>query len=258
MPSGGDARYDIQGCRGHLPISSRQVKRENAMRKIILISAITLLAACGGTSNDGSAGAGSGDTSASTAAPSATDSTGTTIASDDTIVVESFGDMPQECIDLLSAFLKQIEPTAAVIDWNTATLADFKTFTAQYKAESDSFDAQSLAAGCNKYSLSGSDEKQFEQMAELAAAEAPGAVGFVEFLGAISAGTAVTAGSIPSDCAGTIAAIEPYLGKGTMNALTMAEVTTLSQLMTGVRTNCSADESSAFFARADITAFVSG
>jgi hypothetical protein len=227
------------------------------MRKIILISAIALLAACGGTSNDGSAGARSGDTSASTAAPSATDGTGTTIASDDTIVVEDFGEMPQECIDLLSTFLKAIEPTAAAIDWNTATLADFRTFTEQYKTESDAFDAQTAAAGCNKYSLSGSDEKQFEQMAELAAAEAPGALGFVQFLGAISAGAAATAGSIPSDCAGTIAAIEPYLGKGTMNALTMAEVTALTQLMTGVSTNCSADEASAFFSRADVTAFVS-
>jgi hypothetical protein len=232
--------------------------RENAMKRIILISAVALLAACGSTSNDGAAGTGNVGTSASTGAPSATDSTGTAISPDSTITISNFGDMPQECIDLLSTFLKQIEPAAAAIDWEKATLADFDSFTAEFKTESDSFSAQTEAAGCNKYNLTGSDDQQFQQMAALAATEAPGALGFMKFLGAIAAGASATAGSIPSDCAGTIAAIEPYLGKGTMKDLTMAEVTTLSQLMTGVSSNCSADEASAFFARDDVNAFVSG
>ncbi len=48
------------------------------------------------------------------------------------------------------------------------------------------------AAGCDKYNLSGSDEVQFQQMTELAAAEAPGTVGFLTFLDSLS--TAATDG----------------------------------------------------------------
>jgi hypothetical protein len=43
-----------------------------------------------------------------------------------------------------------------------------------------------------------------------------------------------------------------------MKDLTMAQVTQLGQLMTGITTNCTADEASAFFARPDITTFLGG
>jgi hypothetical protein len=230
------------------------------MKKIILVGAIAMLAACGSTKNDVSVGAGSGDTTAgSAAATSVSDNAATSVAgSGDTISVDNFGDMPPKCIELLGKFLKKIEPVVSKIDWNKATLADFNTFGDQFKTESDSFDAESSAAGCNKYNLTGSDDKQIEQMAALAAAQAPGTVGFIKFLGSLSA-AATASGSIPSDCAGTIAAIEPFLGQGkTMQDLTMAEVTRLGKLMTGVSSNCSTDEASAFFARPDVTAFVGG
>lgn len=61
------------------------------------------------------------------------------------------------------------------------------------------------------------------------------------------------------DCAGTITEIEPFLADAeTMQDLTMAEVTRLGQLMTGVSSNCKAEEASAFYAREDVTEFVSG
>ena len=225
------------------------------MRKLILVGAIALLAACGSTKNDVSVGTGADGTSASAgSAPvsASGDSTG------DTITVDNFGDMPPKCIELLGAFLKKIEPTVSKIDWDKATLADFEAFGKQFQTESDAFDSQTAAAGCDKYNLSGSDEKQFEQMAELASAEAPGALGFIKFLGALSASATATEGSIPADCAGTIALIEPYLTHGTMKDLTMAQVTTLGQLMSGVSSNCTSEEASAFFGRADVSAVLSG
>ncbi len=216
------------------------------MKKIILVGAIAMLAACGSTTNDVSGGAGTSDTSAATSIA----------GSDDTITVENFGDMPPKCIEMLGQYLKKIEPTVSKIDWDKATLGDFNKFGEQFKTESDSFDAKSTAAGCNKYNLTGSDDKQIEQMTALAAVEAPGTVGFIKFLGSLSAG-ATAAGSIPTDCAGTIAAIEPFLVDGkTVQDLTVAQVTQLGPLMTGISTNCSADEASAFFARTDVTAFV--
>lgn len=222
-----------------------ETQRENVMKRIILVGAIAMLAACGSTKNDASGGAGTSDTSATSIA-----------GSDDTIAVENFGDMPPKCIELLGQFLKKIEPTVSKVDWDKATLGEFNKFGEQFKTESDSFDAESTAAGCNKYTLTGSDDKQIEQMTALAAVEAPGTVGFIKFLGSLSA-SATAAGSIPTDCAGTIAAIEPFLAdEKTMQDLTVAQVTQLGPLMTGISTNCSADEASAFFARADVTAFV--
>jgi hypothetical protein len=216
------------------------------MKRIILVGAIAVLAACGSTKNDAAVGAGSADTSPATSIA----------VSDDTIEVESVGQMPPKCIELFGKFLKEIEPTVSKIDWDKATLGDFNKLGEQFTTESDSFDAELTAAGCNKYSLTGSDDKQIEQMAALAAIAAPGTVGFIKFLGSLSA-SATAAGSIPTDCAGTIAAIEPFLAGGkTMQDLTVAQVTQLGPLMTGISTNCSADEASAFFARTDVTAFV--
>lgn len=51
------------------------------------------------------------------------------------------------CIELLGAFLKKIEPTVSVINWEEATLADFEEFTQSFEADSDSFDAETAAAG---------------------------------------------------------------------------------------------------------------
>jgi hypothetical protein len=227
------------------------------MKKIILIGAIALLAACGSSDKDVAVGEATDGTSASADSAPSDNSTADSIAgSDDTITVEDFGDMPPKCIELLGTFLKQIEPTVSEIDWDTATLGDFEAFSTQFQTESDSFDAESAAAGCDKYNLSGSDEKQFEQMAALAAEKAPGTLGFIKFLASLSDTQSASAGSLPADCASTIAAIEPYLANGTMKDLTVSEVGVFGQLMGAVNTKCSADEATAFFARDDVTAFV--
>ena len=229
------------------------------MKRIILVSVFALLAACGSSDNAAS-GNTNGDQTSATAAgdTSGGDATATTIAGTaDTITVDNFGDMPPKCIELLTTFLKKIEPTVSEIDWDKATLGDFETFGDQFKTESDAFDAETAAAGCNKYNLSGSDDAQFQQMSELAAAEAPGTVGFIKFLGALSSAATASAGDVPKDCAATIAAIEPFLADGaTMKDLTMAEVTRLGQLMPAVGTNCTEDEAAAFYARDDLKTFI--
>jgi hypothetical protein len=227
------------------------------MKKIILMGAFAVLAACGSSGNGVSVGA--DNTSASENSTVTGASTESSVAgSDDTITVSDLGDMPPKCIELLSKFLKKIEPTVSKIDWDKATLADFETFGDTFQAEADSFDTDTSAAGCDKYNLEGSDQKQFEQMAALAQSEAPGTVKFLKFLNSLS-DSATSGGSLPADCDGTIAEIEPFLsGGGTMKDLTIADVTRVSQLLTAVRSNCTSEESTAFFSRDDVTAFVSG
>jgi hypothetical protein len=215
------------------------------VKRIIAIGALALVAGCGGTNGGVSVGT---DATATTAAD---------VSSADTVTVENFDDMPAQCIDLLTEFLKKIEPTVVDIKWDEVTVADFNAFGQQFKAESDSFDTRTAAAGCDKYNLSGSDGVQFQQMTELAAVEAPGTIEFLTFLSSLSSDATATAASIPTDCAGTIAAIEPFLGEGkSVKDVTMTQLTVVGQLMSAVQTNCSEEDASAFYARDDVTAFV--
>ena len=215
------------------------------MKQIILVGALALLGACGSTSG----GVSVGIDAVSTSAPEA--------HTDSTITVDNYGDMPAQCIDLLAAFLKTIEPTAAEIDWDKATMADYEAFGQQITADAESLDTKTAAAGCDKYTLSGSDDAQFRQMTELAAARAPGTLGFLGFLNALSSDANASSASLPTDCASTIAAIEPYLGDGkSMKDLTMIQVSLLGRLMDGVQTNCTEEEASAFYERDDVTSFV--
>jgi len=236
------------------------------MKKLILVGTFALLAACGSSSNGVSVGTQPDAASETTAAAAAVttapadsgDSTATTAAgSSDTINVNDFSEMPPKCIELLGKFLKKIEPKVSQIDWDKATVAEFEDFSTQFQADSDSFDAESSAAGCDKYNLTGSDEKTFEQMAALAGTEAPGTLGFINFLKSLSTSDTAAA-DVPTDCNATIDAIEPFLAKGeTMKDLTIAEVTRLGQLMTAVSNNCTSDEATAFFSRDDVTKFIS-
>jgi hypothetical protein len=233
------------------------------MKKIVLTAVLAVLAACGSSGGGVSVSTSGSQTSSpaatgSTAAPTAAGGSAASNSTGDTISVSSFGDMPPQCIEILSSFLKAIEPTVSKVDWKTATLADFEGLSQQFTAESATFDTQSAAAGCNKYNLTASDSDQLKQIVQLAAAKAPGTVGFITFLGSLT-NAASAGGSVPTDCAGTIAAIEPYLGKGTtMKDLTMAEVTQFGKLMTAINTNCTPAESLAFGQRADVAAFIKG
>ena len=229
------------------------------MKKIIWMGALALLAACGSSSDGASVAGGANSTAASSATVAGGSSETSVAGSSDTIVVDNLGDMPPKCIDLLSKFLKQIEPTVSKIDWGKATLGDFEAFGNTFKTESDSFDKETTAAGCDKYNLQGSDEKQFQQMAALAKSAAPGTLGFLQFLNSLSSAATASGGSVPADCNGIIAEIEPFVSHGgTMKDLTMVEVTRLGQLISAVRANCTSEESTAFFSRADVSAFISG
>ena len=218
------------------------------MKKLVLIGALALLAACG-SSGKGVSVSTSGDKTSSSAAVGS--------GTGDTISVKNFGDMPPQCISVLSGFLKSIEPTVSKIDWKTATLADFEALGQKFQDESTSFDTQSAAAGCDKYNVTGSDADQLKQVLQLAAAEAPGTVGFLTFLGSLNPSSGASSASVPSDCNAVIAEIETYIGNGkTMKDLTMTEVTRFGKLMGAIPTNCTTEQATAFAARDDVTAFM--
>ena len=110
--------------------------------------------------------------------------------------------MPPKCIELLGKFLKQ-DRADCVKD--RLGQGDARAISKHLAISSRRSPTRSTkrrpTAGCNKYNLNGSDEKQFEQMSGLAAAEAPGTLGFIKFLGALSSAATDNAGDVPTDCA---------------------------------------------------------
>jgi hypothetical protein len=143
-------------------------------------------------------------------------------------------------------------------------MADLEALGTQFDQISTEFDDNSAAKGCDKYDLSGGDDKAFEQVIALAQLEAPGTVGFLQYLNNFSemggdgtdSGGGSTDGSLPTDCDGSIAALEPYIDSGkNIMELTMEEVTRASTLLGSVAALCSPEKSAEYFQRPEVVAF---
>lgn len=227
------------------------------MKKFLLVGTVLLLAACGSSKSGVSVGT-SGDKTPSTATGNSTETTSG--GSGDTIPVKDLTDIPPECVKLLGDFLKTIEPTVSKVDWSKATLNQIQTLGDQFTQESDKFNAESAAKGCDKYDLQTSDQKTLQQLEALAKEVAPGTVGFIHFIGTFaSSATETTVASAGGDCDSIIAQIEPYLKTGkTIKDLTIDEITKVSNLFSQIGTACPADKAAAFFQRADVQAFAGG
>lgn len=246
---------------------SSDLCERTTVKRIILLGALALMTACGSTASK----VGTANTSTKTSSPAsaattagttaATDSkpTAATTPTDDTITINDVSEMPAKCIELFGGFLKQIEPVVSKVDWKTATAKDLQSLDDGLGKQSSDLDAQMTAAGCDKFNLAGSNKQVFNELAKVAAAEAPGTLGWLEFISTLGDTSTASAGSIPADCAGIIAAIEPILATGgSMQDLPVAEVMQISPLFAAVGAKCSSDEAAAFFARDDVKKFVGG
>lgn len=102
--------------------------------------------------------------------------------------IGSIGDVPEVCRQAMAGFLREVEPIVSPIDWQTATVADFAEITEDFEALSDDFERTFDSSGCGD--LDFVDDNEFGLMTEFARSEAPGTVGFLEFLDALTAGVA--------------------------------------------------------------------
>ena len=231
------------------------------MKKIILVGAFALLAACGSSAKDSLPAAGADDTSASANTSGGAASTETSLGgTDDTITVSDLSDMPPKCVELLGKFLKQIEPTVSKIDWDKATLADFEAFGDQFQAESDSFDTQTAARPAATSTTSRAPTRSSSsRWRRLRKARRPGPSGSSSSsarLPPARPGPAVRCRLIAT--ARSRRSSQFVKRGGTMQDLTMAEVTRIGQLITAVQTNCTSEQATALFDRADVKAFMGG
>jgi hypothetical protein len=103
-------------------------------------------------------------------------------------------------------------------------------------------------------------------MIALAKIQAPGTVPFLEYLYSFTknlgntgsvpdSGDGSTAG-LPTDCQGTIDALEPIIASGkTMQEMTLDEITKASSLLASVAALCPPDTAAEYFQRPDVVAF---
>lgn len=102
--------------------------------------------------------------------------------------ITSLDDVPEVCRDAMADFLRQIEPVVEPIDWESATMADFEQIAIEFESKAAEFEAVSVDVGCDD--LNFDDEASAAILIEFAQSEAPGAVGFLQFLDDLSTGVA--------------------------------------------------------------------
>jgi hypothetical protein len=236
------------------------------MKKIILVSALALLAACGSSKDTASGNTTSKTPTAATATTGvSTDATTVDVGAnaaptEDTIKVDNISDIPPACVELFTDFLKQIEPDVSKIDWAKATPTQFQTVGESFSKAETAMNSQMTATGCDKYDLNATDEQSAAQLIKIAEDTAPGTVGFLKFIQTLSTATTTSpAGSATGTCEETIAQIEAFIGDGTpLKDRPVAETVQLTPLLSALTTQCTAEEATAFYNREDVTAFLDG
>jgi hypothetical protein len=246
--------------------------------RLSVLVCIGLLGACG--SNDAAApatttAATTGDSTATTAAPTVPETTDATSAPDQTdgssggdmttdstdtsdgsgndgaIVITNLDDIPDECIDIMTAFLRDIEPVVSKVDWQTATMADLESLDTALSDQSTRVDDEMAKAGCNNFEFGADDQGGFALALELARTEAPGVVGWLEFIQQLSDGLNTgdgTSAAVPKDCQGAIDYVRGLVAKAdTMFELPVAEVMSVTTAFATIQSECSAAEAAAFF-----------
>lgn len=236
-------------------------------RKLILSALVMalLVAACGG-GGDGAADptttiADPGEVTTAPAAPTTTEAPATTEAGDDddSGPMVDLGDIPQHCIDAFVDFLKAIEPTVETVDWSTASLEDLERISEELDDVMVEYEEETLDAACDDIEVNATDEESFEYMLAIARAEAPGTVSYFEMIRDMAMGFGGSTGAGSGDCEADIAAIEAMIAEhGSMEHLSVADLSTAGGLIMSITSNCSAARAAEFFEREDVSNFLEG
>lgn len=221
-----------------------------------LVVLALMLAACGGSGGDDTTTTGGGG-----------DGTTTTTADDgngDGGGSVDIDDIPQECLDAFADFLRAIEPAVEDFDFENATFDDLETLSTDLEPITASYEDTIGASSCDDLDLDASDDEAFEFMIEFARDEAPGTVGYFEWIRDFASGFDPGSGSgddggsaATGDCEDDIAALMVFVDSGsTMSDLPIADLSTVGQLMTSISTACPSGTVAELFADPDVTAFL--
>ncbi|MET0565772.1 MAG: hypothetical protein ABW021_04965 [Acidimicrobiia bacterium] len=208
-----------------------------AFRASIVILALVLVA-CGGD--------GGGDTTLA-------EPTTTAVVEEGGAGTVDFEDMPQECIDALVGYLRAIEPTVEGLDFAATTGDDLEALGSELDALSEDYTTAIEDLDCPD--PAGSDEEAFAAIIELAEQEAPGTVGYLEWVQSLAAGFGDAEAS--GDCETDITALQAIIDENSsMSELTMGEVVQVGSLVASISTACTPERAEEFFAEEDVAAFL--
>ena len=184
-------------------------------------------------------------------AADATDGSGTPIASID--------DIPRVCRELMGDFLRDIEPTVEPIDWQNVSLEEVESIGEQFEERSAEFEAAGEADGCNDLDFVGDSE--FDLMVEFARDEAPGTVGFLQFISDLGNGATTFDDSSDADgfatCDDAVAFVQDVVDSyDSVNQVPAADLLKF-QGLAGVMMSCTPEQLE-FFDDPEIAAFFDG
>jgi hypothetical protein len=162
--------------------------------------------------------------------------------------------MPEECIEALVGYLQAIEPAVEGVDFEDLSVEDLDAVSTEVEALSGDMTAQMEDLDCPD--PLGTDDEAISAVITLAEQEAPGTVGYLEWLAGFAAGFG-EGSEVSGDCETDIAALEGIIaGGGAMSDLTMTQVVEVGSLVASISTACSPERAEEFFAREDIARFL--
>jgi hypothetical protein len=214
----------------------------------VLALMLLLVSACASGATETTEAAAADPTTTAADEPTTTEATEET---SDPGSVGSLGDMPAECVEAFRTFLREIEPIVEDFDFESATMADLETLGTEFETLSTDFEEET--ASCPE--LDATTEESFAAMIEFARNEAPGTVGYFEFLQQFAT---AASGTVSEDCETNIAAAQEFVDRGgSMQDLTLAESTQLGQLFAAISNTCSPERAGEWFAEEDVNEFMS-
>lgn len=206
------------------------------MLRIAVLAAL-LLAACGGSSGATTTGADGEAT--------------TTVADDtggDTGDTVDIGDIPQECLDAMGDLLRAIEPAVEGVDFENATSNDLAALGTELEPAMATYDETIAGSDCEELDVDATDEETFDYMIDFAESEAPGTVAYLTWIRDFAAGSEGEGSAATGDCEQDIALLMEFVNRdGTMSDLTMAELTTVGEIMGSISAVCSTERNQELF-----------
>jgi hypothetical protein len=223
-----------------------------AIKVLTLVLALAAAACGGGDTTDTTTGV---EPTTTVGETTTTAAEATTTTSEDGGGTVSFDDMPSECVDALVGFLQAIEPALEGVDFDTLTAADMEALGTEMEALGEEYGAALEDLDCPD--PEGSDDEAFTAMIEIAEREAPGTVGYLEWIQSFA--TADSMGNASGDCETDIAAFEMIVEENeSMSTLTMEEIVEVGGLVTSISTVCSPERAEEFLSQDNVASFLDG
>jgi len=227
-----------------------------AIRVLTLFLALALVA-CAGDGDAGTTVAGEVTTTeAGDPTTTPADLTTTTAADEEDGGTASLDDMPAECVDALAGYLRAIEPVVENADFEAATADDLEALGTEIEAVSEEFSTQIEELDCPDLEEA-DDEQALAAVIALAEREAPGTVGYLEWIQSFA--SVADSFEASGDCETDIAALQAIIDENpSMADLPMGQVVEVGGLVASISTVCPPERAEEFLSQAAVTNFLDG